>query len=491
MNATNDLPRSTPEAQGIASDAVLRFLDAAASANLELHSLMLLRRGMVIAEGWWKPYGPQIPHMLYSLSKSFTSTAAGLAIAEGRLSLDDPVISFFPDDLPDQISDNLRAMQVRHLLSMSTGHTQEPVLWQATDGNWPRQFLAAPVEQTPGTHFLYNTPATYMVSAILFRTTGEHLLDYLTPRLLEPLGIEGAVWETCPRGIATGGYGLNITTEDIARFGLLYQQKGVWNGTRLLSEAWVEAATSKQVENGTDPNNDWNQGYGYQFWRSRCNAYRGDGAFGQFCIVMPDQEAVLVITSGVGNMGAILNLVWNFLLPAMQSTPLPENPDAARRLSDMLAALALPAPVGETASPVAARVSGKLYLFGENDLGITSMTPDFRDGKAALTLHDADRAHRLTFGIGEWKTGETTFLRNRITRGFLPGDTEKTAVYGAWTAPDTLTLKICFYVTPFAPTLTLRFADDRLFLDLRGNVGFGPAERPTLEGQAARFSDAS
>jgi CubicO group peptidase (beta-lactamase class C family) len=489
MNPTNELPRSTPEAQGISSEAILQFLEATEAApGMEMHGLMLLRHGQVVAEGWWPPYGPNIRHMLYSLSKSFTSTAAGLAIAEGRFSLDDPVISFFPDDLPDEISDNLRTMKVRHLLSMSTGHEKEPVLWQATDGNWPRQFLAMPVEHTPGTHFLYNTPATYMVSAILFRTTGEHLLDYLTPRLLEPLGITGAVWETCPRGIATGGYGLSITTEDIARFGLLYQQKGVWNGKRLLSEEWVEQATSKQVENGTDPNNDWNQGYGFQFWRCRHGAYRGDGAFGQYCVVMPEQEAVLAINSGVSNMGAVLNLVWEILLPAMAPTPRPENPDAARQLSEKLSGLTIAAPVGETASPLAEKVSGKSYVFGENDLGITVVTPDFRDGKSALIIHDADRAHRLTFGIGEWKKGETTFLRNRITRGFLPGDTEKAAIYGAWTAPDALTLKIAFYVTPFSPTLTLRFTDDRLLLDLRGNVGFGPSERPTLEGTEAVIS---
>lgn len=484
MESAIKLPRATPEAQGVSSAAILAYIEDAEAQGLELHGLMLLRRGNVLAEGWWNPYRPDLPHMLYSLSKSFTSTAAGLAIAEGHFSLDDPVISFFPDELPESIAPNLKAMRVRDLLSMATGHEKEPFLWQAPDGSWVRQFLAAPVPHQPGTHFLYNTPATYMVSAIIQKKTGKHLLDYLTPRLLEPLGISGATWENCPRGIATGGWGLNIRTEDIARFGLLYQQNGMWNGMQVVPADWVAQATAKQISNGNDPKNDWNQGYGFQFWRCRHGAYRGDGAFGQFCIVMPEQEAVLAINSGVGNMGEVMNLAWKHLLPAMSKDTRPENPSAHQRLTEKLARLRVPAPPGETASPVVAQVSGKNYRFHENDAGIQSATFDFAENSVTLTVTDARGTHRLESGIGDWETGETAFLQTNIWRANPSGRKTRYAANAAWKDDRTLVVKLSFIETPFGPTLAFRFDRDRITLDIQGSIGFGPTERPLLEGEA-------
>ena len=217
-----------------------------------MHSFMLVRHGHVVAEGWWAPYDAATRHELYSLSKSFTSTAAGLAIAEGKFGLDDPVLKFFPEDAPAEPSENLRAMQVRHLLSMATGHETEPQVFARTNRG-PRHSWRTPVPHQPGTHFLYNTAATYMVSAIVQKQTGETVLDYLRPRLFDPLGIENPTWGTSPQGITLGGYGLSVRTEDIARLGQLYLQKGMWNGQQLLPASWVEAATSQQISNGSDP----------------------------------------------------------------------------------------------------------------------------------------------------------------------------------------------------------------------------------------------
>lgn len=486
MKLDNPLPRSTP--QPILAQAVLDFLESTEAASLELHSLMLLQHGSVLAEGWWAPYGPAVPHMLYSLSKSFTSTAAGLAIAENRFSLDDTVISFFPNDLPPEVSDNLRAMRVRHLLAMATGHIKEPGLWATPPGsNWVRQFLAAPVEKEPGTHFLYNSPATYMVAALIEQTTGESLLQYLTPRLLAPLGIEGATWETDERGIAVGGWGLNLTTEDIARFGQLYLQKGMWQGERLVPEEWVDAATAKQISNGDNPDNDWNQGYGFQFWRCRHGAYRGDGAFGQYCIVMPEQDAIVAITSGVSNMGEVLNLVWKKLLPALtQTASLPENTAADGRLTERLdrLSIAVPPPLSPSHT-VAAQVSGTTYRFGENDLHIAAVTLDFHGDACRLVIGGSDgQTHRVEASLSEWKYGDTTFLQSRIWRKPPLSPTVKTAVQGTWASENTLVFKLCFYETPFTPTLTFRFDDDQsVTFEMRGSVGFGPSEYPPLQGQ--------
>ena len=315
------LPRSTPEAQGISSSAIFEFLKSADEEIDSLHSFMLVRNSHVVAAAWWKPNSAEKPHVLWSLSKSFASTAVGLVIAEGKLSLDDKVVEFFPNELPAKPSKNLQAMRVRDLLTMSAGHSKEVENLQA-QSDWIKSFLAHDVPHQPGSHFQYNTPATFMLSAIVQKVTGKSVLEYLQPKLFAPLAIKKPRWDTNPQNITLGGYGLYLCTEDIAKFGQLYLQKGKWQGQQIVPEDWVEQATSKQVSNGSDPNNDWNQGYGFQFWRCRHDAYRGDGRDGQFCIVMPKQNAVVAITANTNNMGAIMNLVWDKLLPAFQEKPL-------------------------------------------------------------------------------------------------------------------------------------------------------------------------
>ncbi|MEP7358170.1 MAG: serine hydrolase, partial [Anaerolineales bacterium] len=279
----NALPRSQPERQGIASPAILQFVEALDRQMHEMHSFMLLRHGQVVAEGWWSPYKSEDPHLLFSVSKSFTSTAVGLAVAEGRLSIDDRVLSFFPDERPSEAHDFLAAMTVRHLLTMTTGHAVDtwPFLVARSDGDWIKAFLNVPIVHPPGTHFLYNTGASYILAAIVQQTTGMKLIDYLQPRLFDPLGIQRATWQESPQGIAVGGYGLSLTTENLARFGQLYLQKGRWGDRQILAEAWVEAATSAQGPGrNNDSHSDWAQGYGYQFWRCRHGAYQASGVFG-------------------------------------------------------------------------------------------------------------------------------------------------------------------------------------------------------------------
>jgi CubicO group peptidase (beta-lactamase class C family) len=327
---STSLPRSTPEAQGVSSAGIRHFVETADRQVNSMHSFMLLRHGQVIAEAWWKPEAANKPHVLWSLSKSFTSTAVGLAIAEGRLRLDDEVLKFFPDDAPAEPSNNLRAMRVSDLLRMSTGHQAEPP--RTPEQAWTKTFLAQPVPFKPGTHFLYNTSATYMLSAIVQKVTGETVLDYLTPRLFAPLGIERPTWETSPQGISIGGYGLSLRTEDIAKFGQLFLQQGRWNGQQIVPAAWIEAATARQTSNGSNPKSDWDQGYGYQFWRCRFGAYRGDGKDGQFCIVLPELDAVVAMTAQTSDMQAQLSLVWDTLLPAFDDHALPAAEEEYQQL---------------------------------------------------------------------------------------------------------------------------------------------------------------
>jgi CubicO group peptidase (beta-lactamase class C family) len=466
------LLRSTPEAQGISSTALLGFVDALDKDIHEMHSLMLLRHGRVVAEGWWKPYRPESLHMLFSLSKSFTSTGVGLAVAEGLLSVDDPVISFFPKDTPKVVSENLAAMRVRHLLSMSSGHDQDTTRRVMKRKNWVKGFLALPVEHAPGTHWVYNTAATYMLSAIVQKVTGLTLLDYLQPRLLDPLGIEGATWGISPQGINLGGFGLDIKTEDIARFGQLYLQKGLWNGKRILPEAWVEEATASHIANDR-PDDDWHQGYGYQFWRCRHNAYRGDGAFGQYCVVMPEQDAVLAITSAVDDMQVVLNKVWQHLLPAFCPAPLPADAAAQAALTEKLYGLALPLPQGQSGSPAADQVCGKTYILSPNRMKLEAVSFDFSGDGCRFRMRSANGEQTVICGFGSWVEGIGIFNER------LPA---VVAASGAWTAEDIYTMTLRFFETPFFYTYTCRFKGNQVKIGSRINVSFGRKEAPLLVG---------
>jgi CubicO group peptidase (beta-lactamase class C family) len=345
--ADKALPRSPPEQQGISSAAVRDFIETADKQIHTLHSFMLVRHGHVIAEAWWKPESAEKRHVMWSLSKSFTSTAIGLAVAEGKLTLDDPVLKFFPNEAPAEASENLKAMRVRDLLSMSGGHEVEPKFGFDT-GPSVKRFLAHPVTQKPGTFFRYNTPGSYMLSAIITKTTGQTVLDYLKPRLFEPLVIESPMWDASAEGHSLGGYGLHIRTEDIANFGQLYLQRGKWNGQQLLSEKWVAEATSKHVDNSRAPSgktSDWQQGYGFQFWRCQHNCFRGDGRDGQICLVIPEHDAVIAITAQTGQMQTELDLVWEKLLPAFAKGALPANTAEHAKLKKAAANLtAHPAP---------------------------------------------------------------------------------------------------------------------------------------------------
>jgi CubicO group peptidase (beta-lactamase class C family) len=476
----NALPRSLPERQGIASAAVLAFVEALDGQVHEPHSFMLLRHGNVVAEGWWSPSGREHPHLMFSVSKSFTATAVGLAVAEGRFSIDDPVVSFFPDERPTRVSDLQAAMCVRHLLSMATGQAADTwtAMVERPDGNWIKAFLDVPVVHAPGSHFVYNTGATYMLSAIVQRATGMKLIDYLQPRLFKPLGIENAAWQDSPQGITAGGIGLSLQTEDVARFGQLYLQKGVWQGQRLLPEAWITEATAFQMPNGEDADNDWMQGYGYQFWRCRHGAYRADGVFGQYCIVMPEQDAVLAITSAIDVFDAqpLLNLVWDILLPAMRVEPLADDAAAQAGLAKKLSSLSLPSVQGQAISPIALQVAGRTYTVDANALQIETLRLHFNDGGCTVSAKTPTGEQTIPCGYGMWQTGQTTLFNQPL---LFERPLNPVASSGAWTAKDTFTMVIRLYQTPFFHTLVWHFIGSELLVEITINVSL-ESMRPLL-----------
>jgi CubicO group peptidase (beta-lactamase class C family) len=490
------LPRLEGESQGISSRSILGFLKAADERIDSFHGFMLLRHGAVVAEGSWRPYRLESPHMLFSLSKSFTSTAVGMAVADGLLSVDDTLLSLFPREAPKHPSKNLEAMRVRHLLSMNSGHEADTTDRIMRERDPVKAFLGLPVEREPGSHFAYNSGASFMLSAIVQKLTGERLSKFLEPRLFAPLGIKGAAWDGHPCGIDFGGWGLSVKVEDIARFGQLYLQKGLWEGRRILPESWVEGASSAQSDNSApinpDLESDWQQGYGYQFWRCRHGFYRGDGAFGQLCVIMPELDAVLAVVSGLSDMQAALNLVWEHLAPGMSDSPLPTDPEAVAELGRFVGGLSLrpPAPSSSGATSVS---PGSVYRFEANRAGLDSLAFDF--GAEALELRyritrkkaagngltgplrhpRGSGARELRCGYGEWIDGVS----------YLDGEgPKKAACAGAWTAPDTFTMRLCAHETPFVTSIAFRFEGDRLRVEAGVNVGFGPTKYPPIEGRA-------
>lgn len=467
----------TPESQGISSKAIIDFLEAAESERPDdMNSIIIMRHGNKITEGYWAPYNKESNHMLFSLSKSFTSTAIGIAQDEGLLSIYDTVISFFPENLPDSISPNLKSMRIKDLLRMSTGHDQDATGRLMVEGkSWVEAFLSLTVEHKPGTHFVYNSAATYMLSAIIQKVAGETLLQYLTPRLFEPLEITNPKWDVNPDGINVGGWGLNVRTRDIASLGQLYLQKGIWDGERLISEAWVEEAVALQTSNGSSPDSDWDQGYGYQFWQCRHGLYRGDGAFGQYCIVMPEQDVVVAITSGTNDMQAIMNLVWDHLLPAFQVDALPADEESYNSLVNKLSGLAMSTIEGENSSNMAESISGKKYELEENALRMKSMTFQLSGADQSIMFEGNDETITVPIGFETTKEGEMLFPQY----GKLPVETT-----GAWISDNTYKMRMYYYETPFNINIDFIFAEDIMTADVAINVSFGSQGIPQLRGKA-------
>jgi len=462
------------ESLGIAPAAVHAFLDAAAASAHEVHSLVVARGGRIAARGWFAPYRADAPHSLYSVSKGFTSTAVGFAIAAGKLKLTDKVIDFFPQQRPAQVSEHLAALRIEHLLTMSVGQATDATLTVTRDEDWVKSFLALPIEFAPGSVYLYNSAATYMLSAIVQKVTGEKIVDYLRPRYFEPLGMPKMRWAECPRGINAGGWGLSATTESLIKHGQLYLQNGQWNGKQLLPREWVERATTFKIQqparNGENLEqlkltSDWHQGYCYQFLRCRHDAFRNDGSFGQYCVVLPKLDAVVAITGNTLDLQGALNLVWDHLLPGLQQLG-PYDREAQAHLHARLAGLALKLPEGSAHSQ---RDGKRLdYAIDANSIGVQRLEVAFDTDTCRLVFVIAGRTYAIDCGIGRWRDGETELpgtppeFTELIGRTVNPKGPTKVAAAGAWKDADTFQMQWRYYETPFSDTVTLKFSADAL-----------------------------
>jgi CubicO group peptidase (beta-lactamase class C family) len=436
------LHRSTPSAEGVDAAGVEALIDAfEAHPGIRPHGMVLLRHGAIVAEGWWAPYSADRVQLLYSLSKSFTSTAAGLARAEGLLDLDTPVIDYFPEYAAEVTDPRTRRMTVRHIAAMASGHAAETLdrALEAGAGDLIRGFLLTPLDAEPGTLFAYNQPCTYTLGAIVQRAAGESLSDYLRPRLFEPLGIRDTWWEQAPPGRDIAFSGLHATTDAAARLGQLYLQRGRWGDTQLLDADWVAEATRAQVSTAGQGDADWNLGYGFQFWVSQ-HGYRGDGAYGQFSLVLPEHDAVLAVTTESTDTQALLELVWSLLLPAFdRATDAAADARLAARLAS--ARLATPALAPHPADP--AVWAGTAFAVADADAAQpTSSLREVRLRPAGesweLVLDDAHGELACALGEGDWAVSEPEGVPLGVAGGW--GDGGFSAEVAFLETPHTLRL---------------------------------------------------
>jgi CubicO group peptidase (beta-lactamase class C family) len=484
------LPRSTPEMQGISSEGIIRFLEAIEQSHQQFHSLMILRHGHVVAEAWWAPYSPEHRQQLYSLSKSFTGTAIGLAVSEGLFTVDDPVIKFFPDILPDQISDNLAALKIKHLLSMSVGHAKDSILIleaSAPGVPWEKTFLNLPVVFKPGSQFMYNSGASFMLSAIIKKVTGLTAHEYLRPRLYKPLNITNTTWGENWEGINMGASHLRMPTEDIAKFGQLYLQKGAWNGKQIISKEWVAEASSKQIENGKN-DSSWGYGYGYQFWLNPPGGFRADGAFGQYSMILPEQDAVVVITSESIETKKTMQVVWDILIPEMKNAPLSKNEAGNKLLLQKLEVLKYDPPKMATSSPITGKISGKDFILNENPFNTKAVSFRFTDDTCVFTLKEDGKPDIvITNGVNSWirkgnlkPSAHSLFSLRRIDFDSI------VAASATWQNENTLLLTWRFIETVHGDSLTCVFDDDKInikFLFSVNRLQNKPDDRSDITGK--------
>ncbi|MEP7266286.1 MAG: serine hydrolase [Saprospiraceae bacterium] len=463
----NKLPRSAPEAQGVTTTAIHIYFDAIERSGQEFHTTMIVKNGFVIAEGYWYPYAPDHRIQLYSMSKSFTSTAIGLAQQEGLLNVEDHVIKYFQDVLPETQSENLKTLKIKHLLMMGVGMAKDSIMTieKSPAGTpWAKTFLSLPIEFEPGTTFLYNSGASYMLSCIIQRITGRTVEEFLRPRLFTPLGMDKAVWTRNSEGINYGASHLRITTEDMAKFGQFYLQKGKWNGNQILNEDYIQAATTKQISNGNN-NNSWGYGYGYQFWLNPPGGYRADGAFGQYSMVFPDQNAVVTIASESLGKADTMGIVWDVLWPELNRSEKPvANKTENKKLNRRLENLKYDPPKFETHSDLESKINNKEYNFEPNGLGIESLKFSFSKKSVVFRIKEGGiPGYQITCGRNYWiKKGNykpkehSLFSRRRIDFDSI------TAASAGWKSGDQLEISMRFIETCHGDYLSCRFDGDTL-----------------------------
>jgi len=475
-------PKQSPASLGIDSAGVGRFLDALENANIDIHSLLIIRHGKLAAEGYWTPYSSEKPYTLFSASKTFTAMGVGFAVQEGLLRTEDKVVDHFSEEVEaigaENICENMKKVTIRNLLTMTVGFEEDPHDFPfegRTD--WIRNFLTADVPHEPGSKFVYSTHASYMLSALVQKVTGKTLWAYLQEKLFAPLGITGEWWEESPQHISVGGWGLMLVTEDYAKIGQFLLQNGNWNGQQLLNADWVREAVSCQVSNRENPTPnpmdapDFQAGYGYQIWRLRKkDAYMASGGFGQYVMVFPKKDAVVAMTCGTHEDHLFEN-IWKELYPALKDDKVETGDDmvADQALQERMSRLTIPLPVGNAHHEAMEKTYHQVtWQFESSRYGFEQISFDFSEEEPKITLTLPEGAFTVKAGFGRWIDGKTSILLEDT-------DTDLNAIYPdvscayAW-EDGTLILKMVYDHTPFYDTFRIGFYDAVLKIKAQRNV---------------------
>lgn len=476
------LVRVTPEQVGMSSAAVLAFLDELASNGVEMNSFMLSRHGKVAAEGWWWPYRPDRVHMLHSVTKALTSTGIGLAVSEKYFRLDDRVISFFPDRLPAHVPPNLAEMTVEHLLTQTSGHAHgvSGSVWRGIATSWVDEFFKIPVPYKPGEHFTYSSATSFMLSAIVTRTTGLSLADYLKPRFLDPLGITGLRWDTGPEGINPGGNGVSATTSDFLKIMGVFAGRGRWRNTQLLPEDWVDRVGQSAYGNP----------YGYHWWVSPDGSgFYAFGAFGQYGFVFPELEVVLVTTAAVpGSISRpdkiLPPLVWKHV-PKM-CKPARNAEDSPPRLGEVTRRLRLLPRLRPRVSPRMSKLHSRRFVAETNEDGVEAISLVFKEGRCEFTVETNNGAHKIEIGLQDWLEGETSMPGVGLHHGYEP-KTMRVVAGGEWLENDLFEMRWQFVETAFRDTVRIGGTGDTLTYDRAVNVNGKSVARPQIVAHASEW----
>jgi len=491
------LPRALPHERGVDAGAIVDFLSAITRADLEVHSFMLYRQGAVVAEAFWQPYSARRMHVQHSATKSWTATAVGLLVDDGRLKLEDKVVSFFPELCPVEVSANLAAMTVEDLLTMRTGHHRgiSGGAWRNLQTSWAEAFLQEPVDEPPGKSFIYSSASSFMLSAIVTRVTGQTMHALLQERVLDRLGLDKLEWDLAPGGFNSGGNGLSCTTEDSLKFGVLHLNKGLWEGRQLLSPEWIAKATRNQVDdvwmgefdgkqylprNKDAANEAKREGYGYQWWMTPQGGYYASGVFGQYCIVLPEQDTVIAFTCGLRLGERRLHAaIWEQLFPGLGREV--TDPQASQaRLDALIDGLRLPTLQGLSESPHAAELQGR-FSIEPNEDGVRELAFDFHDDYCDFSLVDHRGTHRLRVGLQQPVESVTSLTGNYLHHQYQPEQTPVIA-HARWTEAGELRMDWRFVETAFGDHVSCRLEGGRLLFDRGVNTNAGSMQRPTLTG---------
>lgn len=442
-------------AENVSTKAVADFFRASKENGNNIHTLEVIHNGEIKVKIAPKPYSCDFKAQLYSLSKTFTSTAIGLLVDDGVISVDDKITDIFSDKLPESVSENLAAMTVKHVLSMNTGH-KECHLHQIRNLADPiKELLKFDIEYAPGTHFTYNNAATYMLSEIVTKYTGMTAFDFLRVRLFDILGIDGIRWDAYPSGKSQGAVGVYASVDDIAKLGQLYLNKGMWNGQRVLSEKWVSEATYPHTDTSCNGSGDWVAGYGYQIWRNEREGFRGDGAMGQFSIVLPEKNMVVAIQSMSNDPQYDVTAVYA-LTDALYSGGSDEASEAV--IENHTGVLEY--------EPI--NISEEIYKCGENEYGITLASFKEEEDRISMSFGNGEEIQHIYFGKSHYCNNEINIKCFRPTLDGLAG-TDK-VVYTHFAACCTgkdgkLCLHIRFLDTPQYIDFAVRFDAGKMYFE--------------------------